>query len=317
MRCIGPALSALIFCACACLLTACGDDSSSSASDDTGTTGDSTGDAGTGDTGGTATTGDDTGTTGETGEEIDSPADSLRVSYISADSYSGLGGENSTVTLGFYDELPSPISKTSEAFGACTVEIVDFVTQDFSLEAHGAGTVRIEGGAEPVKILSHDGTNYQHWTSEAALYKGGEVLTFSAEGAAIAPFQTALTAPAHITITEPVPILGQPLKAEPGQALKVAWEGVTAGKVRVRISGPQNLPKPQTVITCEFEPGGNEGTVSAEALAKVVEPGTGTLAVDSVSATALDVPGWGVVNISAGARGLRKAGTPYATTIQF
>ncbi len=310
----------LLFLAAGILAIGCSDPAPKDAS----STGDGTGggtEAGGGTQGDTGTTNGGTDGTADgttTGADpIDIPAVSLVTSYVSADSYSGLGGENSTVIAAFYVQVPDPFEVTLETFGDCQVRVVTFGDGTSSLDAHGAGTVHVEGGSEAVKVLSHDGSNYTAWTGDFALFTGGEELTVKADGAAIAAWQTTLTAPAHVTVTEPVPIIGQPLAAEAGANLVVGWDGETAGVVRVRISGPQNLPNPQTIIQCDFDSTPGTGKVPAAALAKVVEPGTGTLAVDSVNTVVVDVPGWGTVDVSATARGLRAAGTPYLTTISF
>ena len=244
-------------------------------------------------------------------------ANALRVSYISADSYSGLGGANGTVIAGFYDEVPSGLSTTSEQIGPCVVNITTFGDGKFKLEKHRVGTITLSGGLEPVTMKPGPGGDYPAFQGKAALWLGGEPLVFDATGGDIPGFSATVAAPSHVRITAPVLPIGKALPLPRSSDLALAWTGDSAGQVIYRISGPQKLPAPQTTLTCAFTPSDGKGTVPKAALGKIALTGTGTISATSLSAAEPKAGLWDAVSIQAEARALRPSDTPWLGTVEI
>ena len=255
-----------------------------------------------------------------TGEDVEVPPPPeglLRVSYFAVDSYSGFGGANSVATGGLYDEVPSPLITTTEEMGACTVRTTTFLgTEGVDLVPKDAGDMTISGGTQDL-VLEPAYPSYAAATADVAIFMGGETITFSTEGGKLPAFAGSVVAPTHPIISSPKAIVGQKLQYDPTQDLEIVWEGSGVGELRVRLSGPQNLPAPQVSVHCSFPVGAGKAAIPAAALAKITEKGTGTLAMDAVEQTTVVVEGWGGIELSARARGLNVAKTPYGQSMVF
>ncbi len=244
-------------------------------------------------------------------------SNALRVSYISADSYAGQGGANATVIAGFYDEVPSGLSSTSEQIGPCVVRTTTFGDGKFKLEKHSVGTITLSGGLEVVTLKPGPGGDYPAFQGKAALWKGGEALIFDTTGGDIPGFSATVAAPSHVRITAPVLPLGKALPVPRTADLAVGWTGDSTGQVVFHLSGPQQLPAPQTTLSCYFTPADAKGTIPKEALAKIALTGTGTVSAMSLSAAEPKAGLWEAVTIQAAARALRQSDTPWLGTVEI
>jgi hypothetical protein len=258
----------------------------------------------------------DTGPTPDTGPAGDAnvPAGATRVSYVSAYNYAAGTVESSSVTAGLYD-IESGLTSSIETMGACEVETTSFGMAGGLPDYADAGAITIGGGLQTV-VLANGPGGYMAFTSEAALWAGGETLTVSGAGAEIPAFEAMITAPQHLEITAPLYTLGMPLDVDRASDLTLTWTGTSAGQLRVRFSGPQELPMPQITVTCHFDPAAGTATIPAAALSQIEPAGTGTVSVDTVSSTEVTVAGWGIVRVSANTPALRPV-RQYSTSVEY
>lgn len=165
--------------------------------------------------------------------------------------------------------------------------------------------------------LAHGSGGYQGWTSDVALFTGGETLTITATGAKVPAFEATLPAPAHLAMNAPVYPLGSPMPIDKTQDLVFEWSGESVGEMEIRISGPQQLPEPQTDIHCRFPASAGTGTVPAAVLSKVTLSGSGTIAADVAATREVVTAGWGPVSLRASSPALKPNGVQYSTSLTW
>jgi len=249
--------------------------------------------------------------------DFEIPEDTLRTSYFIANSYSFGSVKAASLIAAFYDQSPNPLNGTSETVGACEVRTHRFDGPDGGFPKYkNAGKLTLSGGAFPLSLALGPGGYSAVSDSEKALFEGGETLTFAAVGASDVPaFSVDLVAPSHVTVTAPVIIPGQKLELDKTTPFTLEWSGESAGQIEVVLSGPQQLPEPQTTIICRFDVAAGAAEIPVEALAKVALSGTGTMSVNAVSRVDHVAEGWGPVKIQADIAALKSSGAQFLPSV--
>jgi hypothetical protein len=246
------------------------------------------------------------------------PAGVLRTSYFSATSYDYGEVESGLALAGFYDQEPSPVTRTVTGLeGDCQLEVSTSVGDPGAgafPDYRDAGVLRIDGAELDVE-LGYAGYYEPFQTESARLWGGGESLRFEGGGGAdIGAFEATLLAPSHVVVTAPVFPLGDPagIAVARDRDLAISWTGSSAGDVVVRVTGPI-ADGTQELITCRFSPEAGRGTVPASALARLTVTGEGTVTIDVRSARTIGVEGWGAVELDASVAAVAMTGHQYST----
>lgn len=170
---------------------------------------------------------------------------------------------------------------------------------DFSVSA---GSITIAGGSGPAITLEPDAMNhYSDNTQQMARWNGGDVITVSAAGGRVPPFQTMVTFPSRITVTSPMmPAVNTRLTIM-RTGFTTQWMSTGAGTVRVLIS--QGNSNGGTLIDCSYPFGDGMGTVPAAALSNLT-PGEDAVVIVSSAARSTVNAGEFRVDVAAMSLGL-------------
>lgn len=211
----------------------------------------------------------------------------LRNGVINVQSFSGEQPPGTVVDGGnvsaSFAHDPSRCSRDVQ--GECTV--LSCPTTASTLAS--AGTLAIDGAAQPVSLAPNDDNSYTNLTSDAPLYAGGETLAFSASGGDVPAFSETVTAPGKARITSPA----KPddyLDVDKTTGLRVEWTGGGAGFLQLALFAGTTT---SLSVACRFPIAAGSGIVPPATLS-ALPAGQGGFTMAAVAETEVDAGAWSI-----------------------
>lgn len=208
--------------------------------------------------------------------------------FVSIQSYDamnvpGMPTRGGSTSAGFF--TGGQYCTTLQTVGPCTLQQC---TTAAPAGAQSAGPITISGATKPLSLVPAADMTYAQQTSQTTLFSGGEMITFTAGGAAVPAFAISVTTPGKATITAPSkPAAGALLAVSRAQDFSISWSGGGSGFVQVYLSDNAKA------LFCRFDATSASGKVPASALG-MLGPGMGAFAMASISNATKTVGDWGV-----------------------
>jgi hypothetical protein len=152
-----------------------------------------------------------------------------------------------------------------------------------------AGTLAIDGAAQPVSLAPNDDNSYTRLTSDAPLYAGGETLAFSASGGDVPAFSESVTAPGKAQITLPAKP-AQYLDVDKTTGMRITWTGGGSGFLQLALFAGTTTT---LSVSCRFPIASGQGNVSPVVLGSL-PAGQGGFTIAAVAETEVDAGDWAI-----------------------
>jgi hypothetical protein len=178
-----------------------------------------------------------------------------------------------------------PTRCSRETQGECTV--LSCPTGAGALAS--AGTLAVDGAAQPVSLAPNDDNSYTRVMSDTPLYVGGETLAFSASGGDVPAFSDTVTAPGKAQITSPAKP-AQYLDVDTMTGLRITWTGGGTGSLQLALFAGTTTT---LSVSCRFPIAAGSGMVPAVTLGSL-PVGQGGYTMAAVAETEVDAGDWAI-----------------------